>query len=164
MKGHDSPLYPQYPSLYPPFQLIHTPAAASQSRGFVGLRRILSESDQICRTVHTVNPADAISQKRASHRPKERGNESPRAQRSQTSRIHLVASPQGAGKRIIKSPEPHNCPNPLHPHRPKERGNESPRAQRSLTSQIHLVASPQGAGKCIIKDPEPPHLFQSATM
>ena len=42
------------------------------------------------------------------HRPAERGNESSRAQRSQTSQIYLVASPQGAGKCIIKDPElPH---------------------------------------------------------
>ena len=90
-----------------------SPTNLSDSGEFVGLRPNLSDSDQIRRTDHTVNPADAISQKRASYKPKERGNESPRAQCSLTSRIHLVASPQGAGKRIIKSPEPHNCSNPL---------------------------------------------------
>ena len=113
---------------------------------FVGVRQIcrtpenLSDSDQIRRTDHTVNPADAISQKRASHRPKERGNESPRAQRSQISQIHLVAPPQGAGKRIIKSPEPLKLAIlvPLHPGS-GEASPQEPRAPQISVSATLLL-------------------------
>ena len=53
LKEHDSPLYPQHPSRYPPWIRTSAAASASQSRGFVGLRPLLSDSDHFCRTPTT---------------------------------------------------------------------------------------------------------------
>ena len=139
LKEHDSPLYLQYPSLYPPWIRTSAAASASQSRGlvgvrlllsdsgefvglrpllsesdkFVGLRRILSESDQICRTVHTVNPADAITQNELPTDPTsgEMNPQEPSAHRLVKS-ISLLP-PRERGNVSSRTQSPHTCSNPL---------------------------------------------------
>ena len=142
LKEHDSPLYPQYASLYPPWIRTSAAASASQSRGLVGVRPLLSDSGEFVGLRPFLSESDKfVGLRRICRSPtKFVGLFTQWIQLTLLVKSELPTDPI-SGEMNPQEPSAHRLVKSISLLPPRERGNVSSRAQSPTTIPIRYIAT-----------------------